>query len=112
MPEAGPFVHPLPVSLPSMAGFSGLPVMIDAAAELVNSIPSPELILTMMPMVQMIERLMTGTIVPVGKGKTVDLVAPLPLKKLARPPINVNAGLIELLIPISYLDKELKANHF
>lgn len=91
---------------------SPLVTMAAAIGLLGVSLPSLPLNLSMMTVAQIVERLIKGTMVPVGKWKMVVAVAPSPLPELAKPPVKVSLGLVKAFIPDSCLDRELLAKHF
>lgn len=82
--EAGPSDYLLIMSIPPVVELSGPPVMMGTATGLISSaLLPPPLLLAIMIVARIIEWLMKGATVALGKGKTIALVSLLLLVELA-----------------------------
>lgn len=99
MPKVGPFGSPLPMSIPAVAELLNLLEMMDTTTVLQSS--PLLLLLATITMTQMVEWLMKGVTVLVGKGKIEAMAALSPFLELAQPPVKLLLGLVEGLLPES-----------
>lgn len=112
MLEVGTSEQPLMISILPLVDLSGLPTIMATMVGLFSStLPSPPLMLAIIMVGQLVDHLMKGAMVAMGKRKLVALV-PLPLAELAKPLVKVTSGLIEGLFPKSCPDKEQLGKQF
>lgn len=108
--EAGPSDRLLLMIIPLVVELFGPPVMMATATELISSAPVPlPLLLTTMIVARIMEWLMKGAMVAVGKGKTIALVALLLLVELAKMLVKIIIWLVRGLLSESCPEKELQA---
>lgn len=110
--EVGSSVYPLLVSILLSVDFIGPPITMAAATGLLTStLLPPPLMLTSMLASYLVDCLMKGAMVAMGKRKSASHV-PLPSVNLAKPLLKVLQALVEGMIPELCSDKELLARHF